>query len=263
MAQATFSGIASYKLDVDAALVSQSGTTSKIYWRLLVIKTNNHGHTAWGNTGSNGTVDTSVGRLWSNGNISYNFQNGSTNGTFMLAEGHFDVQHRSDGNAEYFVNAALNLVNIGSASAGTGWRSLPRIQTSTVPPAPTPRGFSNITQTSIRYSFSDNGNGGSGIQAWQIGYGTNPNNHQFEAASGGITDIGNLTPGTTWYFWSRGRNANGWGPWSPRSQARTIAGARVKHGGVWREAIPYVKVNGVWRLAQPYVKTNGSWRKSI
>jgi len=81
-------------------------------------------------------------------------------------------------------------------------------------------------------------------------------------SSNGTSVIGALQPGTTYYFWARGRNAKGWGPWSARSTGRTIAGARVKQNGVWKDAIPYVKVNGVWKLARPYSKVNGTWKKS-
>jgi len=266
MGQATFSGNSSYKIDVNASLRSQSGLTSTIYWRVHVIKTNSYGNSAWGNTGSSGWADSNragAKDLWNNGNMQFNFINGSNNGTFLIAEGTFNVTHRSNGTAEYFVNAGLNFVNLGSASAGTGTRSLPRIQTSTVPPAPDSLGVDTIEQTSMRYRFSSNGDGGSDILQWQIGYGTSPTATQSLISSNGTSTITGLQPGTTYYFWARGRNANGWSPWSTRSSGRTIAGARVRVAGVWKEAIPYVKVNGVWKVALPHVRVNGVWKKSV
>lgn len=269
MGQAVFSGNGSYTIDVDAALVSQNtgGLYSTIYWRMLVIKNGTTGHAAWGNTGSNGWVDSNLGAandLWYNGNMEYNFQNGSMSGTFTIAEGTFNVYHRSDGNAEYYVNGGLSLVNLGDASAGTGWRSLPRIQTATVPPAPSPLAFGTITQTSIQYRFQGNGDGGSAILEWQALYqDATINGPQIAYGSGGSTDLGGLIPGHNYNFWSRGRNAVGWGPWSGMATVKTIAGARVKSGGVWKEAVPYVKVSGVWKVALPYSKVAGIWKKSI
>jgi hypothetical protein len=267
MGQATFSANGNYKIDVDAALVSQSGLTSRIYWRVLVIKSNTSGHAGWGNNGSSGWADSSQGGnndLWYNGNLQYNFQNGSYSGTFTMAEGYFEVGHRADGNAEYYVSGGLTLTNLGSASAGTGWRSLPRIQTATVPAAPTPVGFSDITQNQIRYLFSGNSDGGSPIREWQaLWQDVTINGPQNAYGSNGSTLLGpGLTPGHTYNFWSRGRNDIGWGPWSNVSTAKTLAGARIKVNGVWKEAVPWIKVNGVWRLAQPYVKKDGSWHRT-
>lgn len=266
MGQATFNGNGNYTIDVDAAVSSQDGNAkiSYIYWRVLVLKGNTTGHRAWGNTGSSGWADSSVGGnpdLWSNGNMEYNFQNGTYGGTFMIAEGTFAVGHRSDGNAEYFVNGALNLINLGYAEAGTGWRSLPRL--SREPDAPTPLWIDNITQTSMDYRFSGNYDGGSPVieyQAlWQEGNG--PQNALGWENDGYVSMTG-LKPATNYNFWSRGRNAVGWGPWSNMMSARTLAGARVRQNGAWKEAIPYVRQNGSWKLAQPYSKVNGIWRRS-
>lgn len=266
MGIATFSGNGNYKIDVDAALVSQNGpgNYSTIYWRIYVIKTNTTGHRAWGNTGSNGWADSNRGGsndLWYNGNMEYNFQNNSSSGTFLIADGRFDIGHRSDGTQEYFVSGGLNLTLLGSASSSTGTRSLPRIQTATVPPAPSPLPFGNIGMKNIQYKFRNNGDGGSPVLEWQAMWqNATRNGVQTWYASNGETDLGGLNPGETYNFWSRGRNAIGWGPWSAMVSARTAAPAWVKYNGVWREAVPYVRVNGVWRAAQPYVNVNGVWK---
>ncbi|QPX62493.1 minor tail protein [Arthrobacter phage Truckee] len=263
MAKDVFSGNSNYTLDVDGRLVSQSGLTSRIYWRVIVHKVNTTGHRAWGNNGSSGYADGNPGRLWTNNNMEYNFQNGSMTGSFLIEDGYFNVGHDSAGNARYYVSGGMTLALLGSASANTGWRTLPRIQTDTVPPAPDSLGVDSIEMTSMRYRFTSNGDGGASILQWQIGYGTSSTTPQSYLTSGGTSIITGLTPGTTYYFWSRGRNSVGWGPWSVRSTGRTYAGARVKYNGVWREAIPYVKHNGAWKIAQPYSKINGIWRKSI
>ncbi len=265
MGQAVFSGNGNYTIDVDAALVSQNqgAKQSTIYWRTIVLKGNTYGHAAWGNTGSSGWADSNVGGnpdLWNNGNMEYNFQNGQYGGTFLIVEGTFVVQHAADGTGSYFVSSGMNLVNLGSASAGTGWRDLPRL--ADVPPAPSNVGWGTIDQTSIQYMFLNNGDGGSPVLEWQVHYGLIPTYGEYAMTSGGATPIGGLLPGKTYYFWSRGRNAIGWGPWSPRAQANTKAGARIKIGSEWKQAVPYVKIGSEWKLVRPIIKVNGTWKKS-
>jgi hypothetical protein len=124
-------------------------------------------------------------------------------------------------------------------------------------------------------SWSPNGDGGTVITGYDVGYGTNP------SAPTTITDVGipgaiinngviiygheisGLTPGVTYYVWVRARNAVGNGPWTAVSSARTIAGVYVRVGGVYKLAIPYVKVGGVWHVAQPYIRSGGTWKKSL
>lgn len=132
----------------------------------------------------------------------------------------------------------------------------------TVPPAPDPIGFYSTASTSITYAFRSQGTGGSKVLEWQIGYGTSPSKVHATIKSGGTTTVTGLKPATTYYFWSRGRNAKGWGPWSVRMSRRTPAGAWVKKGTAWKEAIPYVRVKGVWKVAQPYVRSGGTWRRT-
>lgn len=86
----------------------------------------------------------------------------------------------------------------------------------TVPSAPSPIGIDQITATSMRYRFSGNSDGGSGILEWQAQTATNSGfsaNVQTVSSSGTTTFTG-LLPGNTYYARSRGRNGVGWGPWS-------------------------------------------------
>lgn len=132
----------------------------------------------------------------------------------------------------------------------------------TIPPAPDPIGFYDTTPTSIVYRFRSQGNGGLKILEWQIGYGTNPSKIQKNIKSNGTTTVTGLKPATWYYFWARGRNSKGWGPWSVRMARRTDAGARVKLGSSWKEAIPMVKYNGKWVVAEAWVKSGGVWKKA-
>jgi hypothetical protein len=111
--------------------------------------------------------------------------------------------------------------------------------------------------------FTGNGDGGSVVLEWQIGYGTDPTTPQL-SASGYNMDIAGLSPGSKYYFWSRGRNKYGWGAYSVRSEATLIAGAWVDviEGStvVKKRAVPYVKYNGVWVVAEMRVKIAGLWK---
>ena len=99
---------------------------------------------------------------------------------------------------------------------------------------------------------------------WQIGYGTDPNTPQLTSQYSSMwgSTITGLAPATMYYFWARGRNILGWGQYSQRFSARTLANARFKADGIWKEAVPYAKINGVWKPVQPYIKVAGRWRKS-
>lgn len=100
------------------------------------------------------------------------------------------------------------------------------IQRGTVPSAPGV--FRVLSYTDVRVDGDVNGGttGGSPILQRQIAWGTSPNvpgngggfgNLNLSTGSGFITG---LTPGYTYYFWNRARNAIGWGPWSARTSLR-------------------------------------------
>lgn len=208
--------------------------------------------------GNRGRVwDGNGSTLWDNGNLAFDFRNGNR---WVFASGYRTIQHRSDGTGEYNVAGDMNLYSLGGASAGTGWRSLPRL--AQVPNAPTPLYIDWVTSSSLRYVFSGNWDGGAPIREWQV---------QWQEGSGtkrgiwsnGTAFLKGLKPATWYNFWARGRNDVGWGPWSPVMSARTHSGVRVNHQGVWREAVPYVKYKGVWRVAESHIRNGGKWKRGI
>lgn len=261
MGTALFSSNGNYYIDVDAAVSSQdqAGNYSTIYWRVMVFKTFGSGF--YSGSGGSGSADSNIGGnpdLWNASGFGYDFRNGSNTGNWTFASGHFTLYHNADGYADFWVNGGMTLPSLGSASAGSGTKSAPRIPK--VPQPTTPLSLTEVTATSMKYRFSGNGDGGSAIQEWQIGYGVDPNNVQLTMSSPGTSVVPSLRPGTMYYFWSRGRNGIGWGPWSTRMNARTLAGAKVQVGAVYKDAVPYVKVAGIWRLVDPYVNVKGTWK---
>jgi len=136
------------------------------------------------------------------------------------------------------------------------------IDRATAPHAPAPPTFSNVSFTTLTVSFGDGANNGATIDQRQIGYGTSPTTQQTIINTGNSANITNLSPGVVYYFWARTHNAKGWSPWSSASSVRTLAGVRIKVGGVWKTALAYVKVGGVWKPTIPYVKVSGTWKKT-
>lgn len=151
----------------------------------------------------------------------------------------------------------------GHNANGAGpWGPRSTVWTANVPAAPSAVWVTDLTQTTLTTRFAGQSDGGMPIIEWQLAYGTDPNAGQAHPLSSGTNYLTGLLPGTTYYFWARGRNGVGWGPWGPRSQVHTYAGAKVRINGLWREAVPYVKVAGVWKMARPWVNVAGNWRQT-
>lgn len=93
------------------------------------------------------------------------------------------------------------------------------------PPAPDPVHFSGVTATHILALFSGNGYGQGTFIRWDLGWGTSSSAPQHIVTSDGSTDVNGLAPGTTYYFWARGYNSAGLGPWSARTSCITQPGA--------------------------------------
>lgn len=91
------------------------------------------------------------------------------------------------------------------------------------PSAPSVVTVSNITSTTAQTAWTDGANNGAVIDARHLGYGTNPTAPVTVIVSDRSTDVAGLTPGTTYYFWARTHNAQGYSPWGPRSSAKTLS----------------------------------------
>lgn len=172
--------------------------------------------------------------------------------------GEADIGPFNPGTKVYFWARTRNAVGWGT------WSNRGEDTTFRNPNAPRPVTFSEVAQTSVRTAFEDRANGGTDVIERQIGYGLDPNTPaSFANHISGVNVLTNLDPGKTYYFWARTRNSIGWSAWSDRSQVTLIAGARVFSGGVWRRAVPYVRVGGVWKVARPWVKASGVWKESV
>lgn len=176
---------------------------------------------------------------------------------YVTSDGTTRISGLSGGTTYYFWARGRNARGSGSWSNRVSeftWRT---------PDAPQPVTFSNITQTSLRSKFVAGFDGGEPVDEWQLAYGTNTDiAFATVVGSNGTNDLTGLTPGKTYYFWARGRNAVGWSGWSSVRSQTLRAGAMVKHEGVWKRALPYVKHNGVWKLARPRVKIAGVWKET-
>lgn len=137
------------------------------------------------------------------------------------------------------------------------------VSRATVPGVTSPIGIDQVDMVSFRYRFSAGSNGGAAIDSYQIGYGLSSGNPTTFISSGGTSTITGLSPGTTYYVWSRAHNSVGYSPWSARLSTTTVAGGWVRVAGVWKKAIAWVRVAGVWKKAQPWVRVSGTWKKTI
>lgn len=162
----------------------------------------------------------------------------------------------SPGGNYYAWGRVTNSVGVSSIS---GRRN---ITMEDVPDAPSTPAISSVTQTTAYVTFTDGANNGASISERQIGWDTasSPGTPANLVSSDGSTTVDSLPPGKRVYFWARERNTYGWGPWSARAQADTVAGAYVTVGSVRKKAVPYLKVSGVWKLVRPWVKSFGVWR---
>jgi len=143
------------------------------------------------------------------------------------------------------------------------WSALKTVTTLTMPGAPDPVIVSDVTQTSAVASFTDGSTGGSPILERQLVLNTvNNTTGAFTFTYTGVTTIINMQPATDYYWWGRVRTAAGWSPYSPVTLQRTIAGAWVNVGGIWKEAVPYVRDGGVWKLARPWSRAAGIWKET-
>lgn len=155
---------------------------------------------------------------------------------------------------------------VGNAEGFGGWSPRADLITARIPDQPGPLVVSEISQVSMKVVMAENGNGGSPILQRQV-----IRNTSNDIGGGTTTDYNNLAgitltgllPATTYYLWSRVRNSAGWSPYSPLVVAKTIAGAYVKVGAVYKQAVPWVKDGGVWKKARPWSRVAGVWRETL
>lgn len=120
-------------LDIDGSYVSQSiaGNYSTVYYRVLVTKSGSSGYFSGASSRNNGNCYAEgVAHLWSWGNGSFDFRNGSSGGSFTMAEGYVNIPHAMDGTGAFNIYGNISIEtpsDYGTASTGSGWKSLPRI----------------------------------------------------------------------------------------------------------------------------------------
>jgi hypothetical protein len=151
----------------------------------------------------------------------------------------------------------------GHNAQGYGpWSIRSQATTLREPDAPSAPVISDLAQESAIATWTPNFDGGTAITGYQVGYSTTDVSPTTTVSATSPKTLTGLSPGVTYYFRTRAQNTVGWGPWSSATVAKTIAGARVKVGGVWKDAIPYVRVSGVWKLARPWVRVAGEWKQT-
>lgn len=152
---------------------------------------------------------------------------------------------------------------VHNSNGWSGWSPRSTVTFKDVPDAPGSVVLTNPKMTSVHGKFTGNYNGGSSVLENRIGYGTSPTAPTYYANGFDIDITTNLTPGVVNYFWAQQRNTYGWSDLSARTSVKLPAGARINVGGVWKDAVPYVRDGGVWKPAEPYVKDLGVWMKPL
>jgi len=146
-------------------------------------------------------------------------------------------------------------------SAGwSGYTAMKEFWTlATVPDAPRAVTLSAVTQSTVYTELFGNSDGGSAITRWELGYGTDPTGPSNIVTSPITLTVSGLTPDTDYYFWSRGVNAIGTGPWSARSTARTLPGVHLRVSGAWVTVRPHSRVSGAWVSSKTHGRVSGAW----
>lgn len=178
-------------------------------------------------------------------------------GAYFIDEDDATITGLTPGVTYYFWSRGINAQGEGP------WSERSQVTTLRVPDAPSAPVMSAVTQVSAVATFTPNADGGTAITAYQVGYGTSSSAPTSNVSGASPKTVTGLTPGTTYYFFTRAQNSIGWGPWSVATMQRTIAGARVKVGADWKEAVPYVRQGGVWKVARPWGRVAGVWKETL
>lgn len=122
----------------------------------------------------------------------------------------------------YSQTVTFKLGDTGTSGLGGPTNFSQYISRATAPSTPSVPVISSITSTSVVATFTDGANNGAAIDSRQLSYGTDPGGSPTRISSDGSTLITGLTPGTTYYFWARTHNSEGYSPWSASRSAKTL-----------------------------------------
>lgn len=183
--------------------------------------------------------------------------NSSAPTTTVSSDGSDTISGLTPGTLYYFWARTHN------SKGYSAWSARAQTTTLKVPDAPSTPILTDISPTTVTVSWTPNSDGGTPITDFEVGYATSSSAPTSFVTGTSPKIITGLTPGVTYYFWVRAQNSVGWGSYSASANVMTIAGVRIKDGGVWKIAVPYVRDAGVWKLARPYVKYLGVWKETI
>ena len=236
-----------------------------------------HKYSGSGFAGSNGWYvrgDTNVGGvydLFNSSGSNWSFQNGSNTGDWWYFDGSFNVGHDGNGYGSAWINfeAMFGSNTIGTAAINTGWFGLSRIPKR--PSQPGQPQFTNLLPTSLTVSWAGSSdNAGSNIDGYLL------RRWEGQDASGSYVDsfenntsrvVTGLTPGSWYTFAVYAHNgaadAGGYSINSPSATLRMLSGGRVRVGGVYKTAIPYVRVAGAYKLSLPFVRSGGVYKNTL
>lgn len=190
---------------------------------------------------------------------------GAASGTFNIS-GNQEVVVWS-GNVTSTANMSLWMGSTGTSGLGGPAQVNATISRATIPDPPYNVNATNIGPTNANITFYGPGNnGGAAIDYYLVRL--SKNNPPWAAPySDQVNYNGNapftgLEPGTTYYACVYAHNGVGYSNPSGVISFRTLGPMRVRIGGIWKYAIPYIKVSGIWKMATPFVKRAGVWKKT-
>jgi hypothetical protein len=162
---------------------------------------------------------------WYNGlDFSYSANGSTTDKTINYPTGAdwYKIGERSVSSSQTVTFKLLTATGISGMGGPTTFSH--SIARDSQPDPPTTPKITGIKSTSVVASFSDGDNNGDAIDSRQIGYDTDSSGgSKTTVSSDGSTTISGLSTDTTYYFWARTHNSEGWSSWSGRATAKTLA----------------------------------------
>jgi hypothetical protein len=165
-------------------------------------------------------------------------------------------------------NVTFHMNNTGTGGLGGPTdhaADIPRGPVGTIPDAPIPEGFTDVTTTSMTYHFHDGSDGGSSITSRAVEYATSADfstgsSGWVGVGSSGVVPVSGLVPGVLYYWRARVQNANGVSPNSAVISQRTLGGVYVSDGTVWKPAEVLVSDGTAWKPATVGVSDGIAWK---